>query len=472
MALPTHQLMEEIQHRCLELGVPCRSINDKESEGKRVKSLQGVLERKEPLVLTTHSALLLVDDAYLEPYTLVIDEVPPSLEIFSKKLSSEDLKVLLAHLNIEQGQLSIQPNKSAEIDTLVKAYKQASINDQIGTTCSELTYQIYDVLLGGGVVTHKILPQKQNHVLCAAKISPIFDKITRAHAVHLLAASDENGLFAVIAKAKGFEFKTSEFEPPEFNYSGNITLFPLMDAVWSKGRALRNKDGEPNYAHIGEKGKQFIDEAILLAYEHSENGKILLFRNNWFKTSAVMDYDRLTVCPSDSRGLNNLSDCTAAILVYSGQANPNHVPALQALAEKLGTRGSELLDAWHVTHKLERVLQDAARTGVRRRNNKDDIRLYLQDMEVCEYLIAHGMPSARINKFLMRTVPKAKNCQKGLSTSDQFILDSLESKLKKKEIIKGLINMGMGKSTAYVKIDAISSLLAANSQPAVAVNFL
>ncbi|MBU0801787.1 MAG: hypothetical protein KKA05_12400, partial [Alphaproteobacteria bacterium] len=365
MALPTHKLMVEIQERCLALGIPYRSINDEESEGKRVKSLQGVLERKAPFVLTTHSALSLLDDVYLEPYTLVIDEVPPPLEIFSRTLSPENIKALQAHLEIEQGQLSIRPNKSTEINALLKSYKQSVINEQIGTIWSELTYELYDALLHGGVVTHKEVRQRQAHVLCKAKISPIFDKMGRASAVHLLAAIDANGLFSVIAKAKGFEFKTSEFEPSEFKYSGNITLLPLMDGAWSKGRALRDKDGKTNSVHIGEKGKQFVDEAIILAYEHSENRRILLFRNNWYKPSAVIGCDRLRVCPSDSRGLNNLSDFTAAILVYSGQANPNHVPALQALAKKLAISECALVNAWHVTHKLERVLQDAARTGVR-----------------------------------------------------------------------------------------------------------
>ncbi|MBU0801508.1 MAG: hypothetical protein KKA05_10985 [Alphaproteobacteria bacterium] len=62
---------------------------------------------------------------------------------------------------------------------------------------------------------------------------------------------------------------------------------------------------------------------------------------------------------------------------------------------------------------------------------------------------------------------KAKNDQTEPSPIEQIILNALERKLKKKDIINVLTNMGIAKSTAYAKVAAVNSSLTAISQPAV-----
>lgn len=468
MALPTLDLINEIQGRCQELDLPCRSINDRESDRKRVKSLQGVLERKEPLILTTHSALELVDDTYIEGYTVVIDEVPSALEMDSKTLTQQDMDVLLSHLDKQNGELQILPEHIATVKALIKAYKQAAVNGLAGTTSSEFKHTIFDALIEDGVVSWKALPQKKAYSITTIKAGPIFQKLSKAKEVHLLAANIAGSIFEVVSLAKGFKFARSHFEPSDFNYTGNITLLPLMDFIWSKNRALRTEDGEYCSDHMGIKEKQFIDQAIARAYKHNEKQRILLFKNNWFNSNAVADYSEICICPADTRGKNEYSEYTSAILVYSGKANPNHVPALKAFAEKLGLSGRELVDAWHVSNKLERSAQDVTRTAVRRRNNKENIRLYVQDIEVCEYLIANGMANAKIDKSLMLEVPIKKSGAPQLSNFDWFIVNSLKNSCKKKDIVQGLKRLGMAQSTAYQRINLICRLLGENSEPAVA----
>lgn len=455
MAVPTHKLAGEIIDRCASMRIECEAISGEESEGRRLECLQSALSRGVPFILTTHAAILGVDGKLLEEYRLVFDELPAVINVDCKEIKKADLAALLVNLEQVNNTLKIREGRRAQVKALVSSFRSAGASTALGSACSELEFRVYSCLLDDGVALVKTFSDGDERVsIQFGNISDVFEKITFAREFHVLTATLHGGIFHTVAKAKGFLFEVSRFSPPKYQYQANVTIYPLCTQRWSKAKALRTGAGEIFFQHLGSQS-QYVDEVIAVVCEHNGSRPILLFCNSWFQKASVQKYDNIEVCPPDSRGMNGYATYTAAMLIYSGQVSPNHKPVLYALEEKLGMVRGELIEAWRVTNKFERALQDITRTAIRMRGTSAQVELYVQDDEVCDFLVATCLPRARLDWSLMTQPPVIKKAPSITAERDtlskEIVSKGLRDGANRKVIVQELMAAGLSQTTAYDK---------------------
>ena len=456
LALPTLKLVGEVVERCESLQLECKPIIGDETIGKRGRCLTEALQNGISFVITTHAALMEVDSKLLVEYILAVDEVPRILDVDCRNIKQADLDSLLVNLKHIENRLEIRHDKFQHVRELVDSYSRAGSSSYFGSACSVFERRIYDCLLHDGVVFIKPYRKDDEFSIATGKTTDFFEKVSVASEVHILTATLAGGVFHTIAQAKGFEFISSRFSPPDYAYESEVVIYPLCPMRWSKAKALTTKDGQGFHEHLGT-NNQYIDEIISKAYHHNKNRPMLLFCNNWFNSKLVVDLIGVEACPGDNRGINSYNAYTAAVLVYSGQASPNHKPILSALEGKLGIMPGKLHEAWRVTEKLERALQDVTRTAIRKRGNTLRVSLYVQDDEVCEFLREQCIPNAAIDRSLM-TPPFMINREpsetaKRDDCARDIIKKCLEFGQARSAIVKSLMEAGFGQSTAYKKIN-------------------
>ncbi|WP_312245774.1 DEAD/DEAH box helicase family protein [Stutzerimonas nitrititolerans] len=454
LAVPTLKLIDEIVSRCSKLELQCFPICGEATTGRRVQLLEESLQNGRDFIITTHAAIMEIDPKTFGNYIVVFDELPQVVSVECSNVRQADLDSLLVNLAYDNCRLELIAEKKAHALKLHKSYSRASVSSRAGTACSKLEFRIYDCLLHNGCTLVRPYNSRDEYNIATAKVTDFFERIRFANEVHILTATLAGGVFHTIALAKGFRFEPSRFCPPEHAYQSQVTLYPLCTTKWSRAKALTTTNGEMLADHSG-KGNQYIDKMIAAAHHNNGSKPMLLFCNHWLKKKTVSQYIDLQVCPGDNRGINAYDTYSAAVLVYSGQPSPHHVPALRLLEENLSIPRGKLLEAWRVTEKLERALQDVTRTAIRKNDNEQSIDLYVQDEEVCTYLIRNCMPNAKVDYSIATPSPVADREPSETAKRDMLARELIDTHHRsgkdKAFIINTLTAAGFAQSTAYKK---------------------
>jgi hypothetical protein len=153
-------------------------------------------------------------------------------------------------------------------------------------------------------------------------------------------------------------------------------------------------------------GDSRLIDIVLASVLERVDSTPLLFANTWarFKTTPGVIY-----VPKDCRGLNSYTDATEAVALFGGNPSPSDSKGLEYLETKYGINFEESF----VTNRLlEPTLQAVTRTAIRCHHNKKDIKFYVQDYRVVDYLVSTYFPDATIDWSLAGTVPIKRDGRK------------------------------------------------------------
>ncbi|HCL4192403.1 TPA: hypothetical protein N2C35_000322 [Pseudomonas aeruginosa] len=417
VALPTLTLSDDIINRMKSKGLNPKIINSKDKPGHTAHSINGTLENgNEDLILITHEGLRLSKPNLLRGYTLVIDEVPEIFDIHHIfNIRDIDAERIFSETDTDDSQLFIKHGKISKIKEQVGIYRNSQKYENIQSTLSSHELYIFDTLLKGGIVLFDsyTFEGKKYFNFYTAKEKEIFKHIDNAKQTHILAANIEGGFFDIFAKKHGYQYQKSKFTPKPLEYNCKIKIFPMINEAWSKGKVLRDSDGNKNDYHQGIHNNQIIDKVFMTSINNTPSEKFIAVQNNWGKFSnEYLPEGSETVIEFldfDCRGINTQRDKTAAILLFSGKPSPNDMKCLRMLATKHSIDIREIVNAWIVKNKLEASLQAVTRTAVRDQSNSKPVFFYVQDQEVAEYLKNTYMPNAVIDNSLALTPPKKQD---------------------------------------------------------------
>ncbi|MCQ9819279.1 DEAD/DEAH box helicase [Pseudomonas aeruginosa] len=451
IALPTLNLSDDILNNIKKIGITPKVINSKDSPGKATHTINGTLRSgSHSVIVITHEGLRLSDPNLMRGHILVIDEVPDPFELqHITNMSEVEATQFTSVLEKSKGRLSIKPKLKTMISERVKTYQRAEKNQSVASTLSEIEFKVFKAILNHGIVHTDDTKTEHNEIqnLYTIEFKDIFKHIKKSKETHILAANIEGGIFDLFVKAHGFQFKASSLTPKHYEYNCGITIYPMLNEPWSKGKVLRDDSGTFNITHLVNQN-QLIDKIFSTAVNNTPNDRFIVIQNKWgkfsegyLKQSKVPEIEFLDF---DCRGLNTQMDKTAAILLFTGNPSPNDKKSLRIIAEEFNIDCDDLLKAWTVTNKLEAALQAVTRTAIRKRGNTKPVYFYVQDMQTAEYLKSTYLPNAKIDISIALTVPKAQDNRSKLQPNQKeevnnFIKHEFDRNVKRSRITKSIM---------------------------------
>ncbi|WP_134163363.1 DEAD/DEAH box helicase family protein [Pseudomonas citronellolis] len=441
IALPTLDLSSDIFSRMKSHGITPKVINSNDCARYATHAINGTLRcGNESVMIITHEGLRRCDHKLLRNYILVIDEVPDVFEIHHiLNLSHLEAKQINSVTEERDGKLHIKNGLKTEISARVKTYQMAEKNNSTSTMLSKNEYKILETLLNQGIVHTDTYKRKDNgktaYNFHTIGNKEVFKHIDSAKEAHILCANIEGGIFDLFAKKNGYRFKESRFTPGSYNYQCDITIYPMLNEPWSKGKVLRDNTGERHEEHLG-LNNQLIDSVFATAINNSPTESFIAVQNNWGKFSKEYipaDHrPEIEFLRFDCRGLNTHDKKTAAIILLTGDPSPNDKKSFRVLADEHGLDIKELMKAWTITKKLEAALQAVTRTAIRVRENTKAVHFYVQDMSVAKYFINTYMPNAKIDNSLALPIPQKQDNRSNLNTNEkEKMFDYIRIMLKK-----------------------------------------
>ncbi|EOD8980425.1 DEAD/DEAH box helicase [Pseudomonas aeruginosa] len=272
IALPTINLSDDILNNMRKIGINPKVVNSKDSPGKAIHTINGTLRSgSHGVVVITHEGLRLSDPNLMRGHILVIDEVPDPFELqHITNMSEIEATQFTSVLEKSKSRLSIKPKFKTMINERVKTYKMAEKNQSVASTLSETEFKVFNAILNHGIAHTDDTETEQNKIqnLYTIEFKDIFKHIKKSKETHILAANIEGGIFDLFVKAHGFQFKASSLTPKNYEYNCDITIYPMLNEPWSKGKVLRDESGKLNITHNGNQN-QLIDKIFSTAINNT-----------------------------------------------------------------------------------------------------------------------------------------------------------------------------------------------------------
>lgn len=420
LAVPTIVLADDIASRVAMLNLPFRIIDHRDGELVFQKLEFALSEKRDQLLICTQESIRQVPNFLFQGWSLVIDELPTVVTYPDYTLDPIELRRVLDFTEERNGQLWIKLG----MEQVVKDQVSTNQADEIGTGCSTLGKSAANIfrLLLNDVDVFIDLPQAngKRHVRAVEEYCDWWSILKSADEVHLFAANVVGGEFERFAEVHGFKFKRSTFTPENGMYNSPVTIYPLMP----KGQIFSKRKMEEQCG-----SKRLIDFILQKTLEHAGSTPLLL-ANKWarFQHTSGVQY-----VGKDCRGLNKYDQSTDAILLFGGNPSPSDQKGLEYLRAKYNR---DFESAFVTSRLLEPSLQAVTRTAIRRRDNTDTVRLFVQDERVVTYLRDTYLPDAVIDWSLSEKLPTKPDGRKKQHAQYDEVMALLAAQVSVKEIAR------------------------------------
>ncbi|WJN48288.1 DEAD/DEAH box helicase family protein [Pseudomonas asiatica] len=408
IAFPTVNLINEIAQRIEQLHLAYKRIDSVSNIDSRqvVNELNDALECKEySIVLCTHTSIKNVEPRNLAGWDLVIDELPQVVNYFSYYFDEAEVNNLFTHLEQVKKQLVIRGDHQGDLQRIV------GVNGDITSTWSDGVRNIFRLILSDEVVFIEGLDNNRKRLVWCVEIVLSWWRIfATASKVDVLAANIA-GDFKLHSELNGFQFKQSEFAPSASTCKCPVTIYPLI----RKGSKFSKR------VALGDVGQELrpIDLMLDTALKNCANTP-LVSANNWSNLENRRD---IRFMSKESRGLNQYSDATDAILLFGGNPSPAEIMCLKDLAGKHELSYDVFFESFITTRLLEPSLQCVARTALRKPDNIERINLFVQDERVLKYLTESYLQHAIVNWSLSDCLPSKADGRYTDPDQKQRVLD-------------------------------------------------
>ncbi|WP_251961761.1 hypothetical protein [Pseudomonas sp. Marseille-Q5299] len=408
IAFPTVNLINEIAPRIERLHLAYKRIDSTSNIDSRqvVSKLNDALQCKDhSIVLCTHASIKNVDPRNLADWDLVVDELPQVINYFSYYFDEIEVNNLFAHLNQAERQLVIKADHQDDLQRII------GVNGDITSTWSDGVRNIFRLILSNEEVFIESLDSNRKRLVwCVETVLAWWHIFAAANKVDVLAANVA-GDFKLHSELNGFQFKQSEFTPGVNTYKCPVTIYPLIRKgfKFSKRVVLGDARQEPRPIDL------MLDTALANCASTP-----LVSANNWSNLENRRD---IRFMSKESRGLNQYSDATDAILLFGGNPSPAEIMCLKDLAGKHELSYDVFFESFITTRLLEPSLQCVARTALRKPDNIEHINLFVQDERVVKYLTESYLQHAIVNWSLSDCLPSKADGRYTDPDQKQRVLD-------------------------------------------------
>lgn len=401
-AMPTNALIRELATSIkISCGISPAVITSETTEQVVSHVEKALAKTTDSILMITHEALRKVDPRLLDGWDLVVDEVPSVSDCKGYNFDCISyLSSLERYLTVgEDKKATLKPEHVALVETMIKAKEG-----------SALSSSALDVLKA--MVTPKCSVEverqstKGKRLVRIVRYRDFLPAFSYANSVHILANNVRDTLLGVHAESQGWSFERSIFTPEFDGYGKRVELHPFLKGKYSKTQSLMKRNGEPS---------QDWDEGSQLAHwlhgvtAMIGNEESLAFMHEWVKYNFG---DSVTKLPIDSRGINGYQDRNIAICLQHGNVSPDDALSFHRLSEMLDVPVAEIRKAIEFERFYESTLQAVARTSLRDRDSTEPVTLFVQSIEMAEYLQGLLGRLATINTELMQTPWEKKQSEK------------------------------------------------------------
>lgn len=343
-----------------------------------------------PLIMVTHEALRRADPRLMSGWDLVVDEVPAISDCESHTFDSVSYLGSLANY-IEVGdnkRAHIKEGQQALIESIVKS------KDTSALSASALDV-LKNILSDQCCVEVEKQSEKNKRLVRLVRYRAYLPAFEHANSVHVLANNLKDTLLGVHAASQGWSFERSMFTPEFDGYGKRVELHPFLQGSYSKSKSLMQRNGKSTDAWSNEVQLSEWLNGVTAMIGDKES---LAFMHDWVKYNFSPN---VTTLPIDCRGINGYQDRSIAICLQHGNVSPDDTLSFPTLSEMLGVSVNDIRKAIQFERFYESTLQAVARTSLRNRDNTHPVTLFVQSMEMANYLKGLLGRLATINTDLM-----------------------------------------------------------------------
>lgn len=390
LAFPTKLLAGEVQQRLASIGLEFNSINSDTVDGSVIQCLQAnLINKSDRIIICTHESLRLINPAARQGWHLYIDEIPSTWDCTTCSFTNLSYKNVFDRIvNIARigDQDRVQPKDSCKqlIESLASGFDSTLSNE----TCKVLGALLDDRY----VVEIDEVDAKQNRTLRIIGVKHYLPAFEVAEATVIMGAEIEKTLLGVILKGAGWSINPIEASLDFAGYGNNVIIHPFLEnKAYSKTAALI-KGGK---AHHTYQDDCLLDSWLKVdVFRIIGNRKAILVAHTWCQPKLPLiegcENSNITRIKIDNRGINNYDDYSIAICLQHGNITPIENRGIPTLANLLSINTTintkEIKDAVKYERFYESTLQSVCRTALRSRNHTDKILLFVQDIEIANFL--------------------------------------------------------------------------------------
>jgi len=391
LAFPTKILASEVKRRLQSMNIEFNSINSDTVVGSVTECLEeNLVNQNDTIIICTHESLRLINPSALQGWHLYIDEVPVTWDCttcsFSNLSYHKVFDTIIDTVRVDgKGRVKAKDNRKLLIEELANG---------VDSTLSAETRSVLTAVLDDRyVVEVDELDAKQNRTMRIIGIKHYIPVFEAADATVIMGAEIEKTLLGVILKGAGWSITPIAVELDFVGYGNKVVIHPFfMNKSYSKGAALM-KAGKNNQDY--QEGCLLDDWLKVDVFRLIGNKKAILVAHTWCKPELPLpqdsDFSNIRFIPIDSRGINDYDDYNIAICLQHGNITPIESRSLYTLAGMLSIASSilpnQIIDAIKYERFYESTLQSVCRTALRSKSNTGTILLFVQDLDVANFLV-------------------------------------------------------------------------------------
>lgn len=368
------------------------SINSSTVDGSVTQCLEENLANKnDKIIICTHESLRLINPNALEGWSLYIDEIPTTWDCDTYTFSN------LSYLTTFERLVEIVKNEDQNRIVAKESCKQliAELADGTESSLSDNACKVLKSLLDEKyIVEIDNLDAKEKRTIRIIGTKDYIPAFQVAEATTIMGAEIEKTLLGVILKGSNWSITNIEANLDFSGYGNQVIIHPfLVSKAYSKSAALM-KHGKIN--------QDYQDDCLLDAWLKVDvfriigSRKAILVAHAWCQPDLPInegcEFSNIRTISIDSRGVNDYDNYSIAICLQHGNITPIEKRSIPSLAKMLSIKkeidGKEITDAIKHERFYESTLQSVCRTALRSREHNGTILLFVQDMDIAEFLAA------------------------------------------------------------------------------------
>lgn len=404
-----------------ELEFVFNAIDSSTVEGSVVKCLEeNLLNRTYRILICTHESLRLINPETLYGWRLYVDEVPTTWDCSTYNFT--DLSYRKAFSSITDVTKVGDKNRvNAKDDCLTLIEGLANGDDS--TLTSDARSILKALLDYRYVVEVEELDSKLKRTVRIIGVKHYLPAFDAAEEAVIMGAEVEKTLLGITLKGAGWCIRPIEANIDFAGYGNKVEIHPFFrNRPYSKSAAL---------IKAGKLYPDYQEDCLLDAWLKVDvfriigNRKAILVAHQWCKPELPVpqghDESNIKFIAIDNRGINEYSEYNIAICLQHGNITPIEVRSLNTLAELLSTESTvtsiEIRDAVKYERFYESTLQSACRTALRSRTSLSNILLFVQDLDIANFL-----------------AEKIGNCEINETFSEDYIAPESASRIKRESL--------------------------------------
>lgn len=390
LAFPTKYLSAEVQIRLQDIGIDFNAIDSSTVEGSVVTCLEeSLLNRTHRVLICTHESLRLINPETLSGWRLYVDEVPTTWDCSTYSFTDLSYRKAFEGItSVSTVGIKSRLNAKADCRTLIEGLANGA-DSALTSDARDILKALLDSRYVVEVEELDIKLKRTVRIIGIKHYIPAFDAAEEAV---VMGAEVERTLLGLILRGGGWTIRPIEADMDFVGYGNKVEIHPFFrNRSYSKSAALMK---------AGRIYPDYQEDCLLDAWLKVDvfriigNRKAILVAHQWCKPELPVplghDDSNIKFISIDSRGINEYSEYKIAICLQHGNITPIEGRSLQTLAELLSIENtltpSEIKDAIKYERFYESTLQSVCRTALRSRTSLSNILLFVQDLDVANFL--------------------------------------------------------------------------------------